>query len=357
MKFLFVTGTRPEVIKMMPVMKEFKKKAMPFYYLHTGQHTDIAEPIFDIFGIRPDINLSIMKEKQSLDDITSAVLAGAGKIIDKDKYDAVIVHGDTTTSVSAALAAFYRKIPVAHVEAGLRSGNLYSPWPEEMNRIITDKITSFHFAPTENNKENLLKESISEKSIHVTGNTVIDAVKYIAGKEKKEKKNQVLITAHRRENFGIRMEHMFNAIKFLAEKYSGYNFIIPVHPNPNVRNEVNKILSGIDNIELKEPMSYPDFIKTMSESFLIMTDSGGIQEEAPFFNIPVIVMREETERNEGVKAGTLILAGTESENIIESAEKLFNDSNFYSKVANSVNPYGDGKASERIAFALEEIFR
>lgn len=357
MKFLFVTGTRPEVIKMMPVMREFKKRKLPFIYLHTGQHTDIAEPIFDIFKIKPDINLSIMKEKQSLDEITSKVLEGVSRILDNEKFNAVIVHGDTTTAVSAALAAFYRKIPVAHIEAGLRSGNLYSPWPEEMNRIITDKISSFHFAPTENNKQNLLNETISESSIYITGNTVIDAVKYIAGKEKIEKKRQILITAHRRENFGTKMENMLNAIKFLAEKYSGYHFIMPVHPNPSVTEKVKATLSCIENIELKKPLGYRDFIKIMSESFFIMTDSGGIQEEAPFFNIPVIVMREETERDEGVNAGTLILAGTESQKIIESAEKLFNEKSFYQKVANSVNPYGDGKSSERIALTLENIFR
>ncbi len=352
MKILVSVGTRPEFIKIVPVILELRRRGVPTHFLYTGQHRDLCRPLFDFFGVRPDTDLDIMKENQSLAHITSSILMRMDAVLDAEKPTLVIVHGDTSTTLASALAAFYKKIPVAHVEAGLRSYDRYSPFPEEMNRMLADRIAVYHFAPTTLNRDNLLREGVSPEGIFVTGNTVIDTVKMVAAQVKHSKKKQVLITAHRRENFGEPMEHICRAIAELARLFPEYTFLYPVHPNPNVRKTAKALLIGITNVKLIEPLDYISFVTEMASSELVLTDSGGIQEEAPAFGIPVVVMRRETERTEGVEAGTLLLAGTAQTDIVAAAKRLLTDRDYYASFASARNPYGDGHAAERIADIL-----
>jgi len=355
MKILISVGTRPEVIKVMPILTELKKRNIDTFFLYTGQHRDLARPLFDYFNIHPDIDLDIMKENQSISYITASILTKIEKILIKEKPDIVLVQGDTSTTFVSALAAFYQKIPVAHIEAGLRTHNIYSPFPEELNRILVSKIASFHFTPTEVNLKNLINDGVDKNSIIITGNTVIDTVKRVASTLKSKKENKILITIHRSENIGIPMINICNAIKEIANTYSNYKIIIPMHPNPKVREIIKSILENINNVNLIEPLDYVDFIKEMISSKIILTDSGGIQEEAPTFDIPVVVLREKTERVEGVDAGTLIVAGTNKNNIIKIVEKLIEDKNYYNKIVKATNPYGDGNSSKRIVDFLEKL--
>ncbi len=352
MKVLVSVGTRPEFIKIVPVIRELKKRGVDTHFLYTGQHRDLCRPLFDFFAVHPDTDLDIMKPDQSIAHITSSILTRLDAALDTVKPDLVVVHGDTSTTFASSLAAFYKKIPVGHVEAGLRSHDRYSPFPEEMNRTLTARIAAYHFAPTALNRDNLLREGIDPATIFVTGNTVIDTVKLVAAKIQTKKKKQVLITAHRRENFGEPMRQICGAIAELARTFPDREFLYPVHPNPNVRTTVNALLSNIGNVRLIEPLDYIAFITEMTSSELVLTDSGGIQEEAPAFGIPVIVMRRETERSEGVDAGTLILAGTEQADIVAAAKRLLTDPAYYASFAKATNPYGDGHAAERIVDTL-----
>ncbi len=374
-KVLLIYGTRPEAIKMAPIVKEFTKHEDLFELkiCVTGQHREMLDQVNEFFEIKPDIDLNIMRKEQDLYDIFSQVLLGLREVFNLEKPDLVLVHGDTSTSAAAALSAFYQQIPVAHVEAGLRTYNIYSPWPEEINRQITSKIATFHFAPTGHARNNLVKENINPESILITGNTVIDALRFTKNKierdlrvseeleqsiEKKgyrfsrslKEKQMVLITGHRRENMGDGFENICLAIKELALKYSDVDFVYPVHLNPNVRKQVYAVLSDdvLSNIYLIEPTDYLQFVFLIMNSYLILTDSGGIQEEAPEFGKPVLVMRDTTERPEAIEAGTSILVGANKEKIVFYATKLLDDREFYSKISNKTNPFGDGKASERI---------
>ncbi len=373
-KILLVFGTRPEAIKMAPLFHEFKKFPEQFEtkVCVTGQHREMLDQVLELFQILPDIDLNIMKRGQDLYDITSRVLLGMRDVLDVLKPDVVFVHGDTTTSMSAALAAFYCHIPVAHVEAGLRTGDIYSPWPEEMNRLITGRIANYHFAPTQLSKQNLLKENVDDQHIIVTGNTVIDALHWVVNKihsdmalkdalhesvlrygyetnRLKENRRMVLITGHRRENFGDGFLNICRAIKTLAQKYPFADFVYPVHLNPNVRQPVMEILGeGADNVFLVDPLPYLEFVYMMEQSYLLLTDSGGIQEEAPGLGKPVLVMRDTTERPEAVVAGTVLLVGADQNRIEQGVSALFEDENIYNKMSEAVNPYGDGLACSRI---------
>lgn len=373
-KILLVFGTRPEAIKMAPLVHEFKKHPDQFEtkVCVTGQHREMLDQVLELFQIVPDVDLNIMKSGQDLYDVTSRVLLGMRDVLDALKPDVVFVHGDTTTSSAAALAAFYRQIPVAHVEAGLRTGNIYSPWPEEMNRLITGRIATYHFAPTPLSKQNLLKENVDSQHILVTGNTVIDALHWVVKKIQaelglktslhesilrfgydtnrlNEGKRLVLITGHRRENFGEGFLNICHAIKNLAQRYPEVDYVYPVHLNPNVRKPVMEILGGgADNIYLIDPLPYLEFVYLMEQSYLILTDSGGIQEEAPGLGKPVLVMRDTTERPEAVEAGTVLMVGTDKERIEKMVSRLLEDHPFYSSMSDAINPYGDGHACERI---------
>ena len=370
-KILIVFGTRPEAIKMAPVVKAFLNNTKDFEtkVCVTAQHREMLDQVLDIFEIKPDFDLNIMKAGQDLYDITSRVVLGMRDVLNNFKPDIVFVHGDTTTSTMVALSSFYRQIPVAHVEAGLRTNNIYSPYPEEMNRQITGRIANYHFAPTEMAKNNLLKENVEEKNIFVTGNTVIDALHLALDKVKKSKKLQehikeklnkqlsdfdvenskfILVTGHRRENFGQGFLDICHALKEIALKYSETNIIYPVHLNPNVQQPVYDILGNTNNIYLINPLDYLPFIYLMQHSYLILTDSGGIQEEAPSLGKPVLVMRDTTERPEAVSAGTVKLVGTNKNLIVTEVTKLIENADYYNKMSKANNPYGDGKASERI---------
>lgn len=373
-KILLVFGTRPEAIKMAPLVKEFEKHQDSFetYVCVTGQHRQMLDQVLNLFEIKPDFDLNIMQANQDLYDITSKILLGMREVLDDLNPDLVFVHGDTATSTAAALSAFYKQIPVVHVEAGLRTGNIYSPWPEEMNRLITSKLTTYHLSPTNLAKENLLKENIKENTIFVTGNTVIDALNWVKNKiqsdDNLEKvlnaeladfgyspsrlsgdRKLLLITGHRRENFGDGFKHICEAINVLAAKYPQLDFVYPVHLNPNVRNPVMSIIGeDNENVFLIEPLDYLPFVYLMSRSHIILTDSGGIQEEAPGLKIPVLVMRNTTERPEAVEAGTVELVGTNKEKIINSVSELMENKEKYQQMSLSINPYGDGFASERI---------
>ena len=365
-KILVVFGTRPEAIKMAPVVKQLRidNEKWRIGVCVTAQHREMLDQVLDIFDIKPDYDLNIMKPNQDLYDITSNILLGIKNVLNDFKPDLVLVHGDTTTTFATTLAAFYQKIDVGHVEAGLRTGNIYSPWPEEANRKLTGVLVKYHFAPTNTAKNNLLKEGIKEDNIVVTGNTVIDALFLALEKIKNDKNLEekmiknlpfsilnsqfILITGHRRENFGEGFINICKAIKELALKYHDINFIYPVHLNPNVRKPVNEILSDAGNVYLMEPLDYLPFVYLMSESYLILTDSGGIQEEAPSLGKPVLVMRDTTERPEAVEAGTVKLVGTNKEKIIGEVSKLIEDKNEYNKMSKANNPYGDGKASKKI---------
>ena len=373
-KILLVFGTRPEAIKMAPLVKEFQKDTEHFEtkVCVTAQHRQMLDQELEVFGITPDYDLNIMAPNQDLYDITSKVLLGLRDVLKDFAPDVVLVHGDTTTSMAASLAAFYRQIAVAHVEAGLRTYDMLSPWPEEMNRQVTDRICTYYFAPTGQSRQNLLRENIEEKKIFVTGNTVIDAllmaVDIIATKtgmeeqihkEIQEKgytvgeRDYILVTGHRRENFGEGFLHICKAIRELASKYPDIDIVYPVHLNPNVQKPVYELLSGLDNVFLISPLDYLPFIYAMQHSILLLTDSGGVQEEAPSLGKPVLVMRNTTERPEAVEAGTVKLVGTDAETIVGNVVELLRNKELYKRMSETHNPYGDGQACERIVNALK----
>lgn len=363
MKVMSVFGTRPEAIKMCPLVLELEKNPdIESVVCLTGQHREMLQQVIDIFGINVKYNLDIMQPRQTLTTITVSVLEKIEPILKEEKPDIVLVHGDTSTSTIAALAAFYQQIPVGHVEAGLRTYDKYSPFPEEMNRNLTGRIADFHFAPTENNKKNLEKENII-KNVYVTGNTVIDAFKTTVKKDYQfkdedvrklnlEGKRCVLMTAHRRENLGEPLENICRAVKKLAEEFDDLEIVYPVHMNPVVKETASKILGNTKNVHLIHPLDVEDMHNLMSKSFLVMTDSGGLQEEAPGFGIPVLVLRTETERPEAVEAGTVKVVGVDEQRIYQEAKLLLTDKDAYEKMAKAVNPYGDGHASERIVEIL-----
>lgn len=363
LKVLVVFGTRPEAIKMCPLVMELKKKDdIQCVVCLTGQHREMLEQVMDAFGIMEDYNLNIMRDRQSLTTITTSILEGMDPLLREEKPDLVLVHGDTTTSYAAALAAFYQQIPVGHVEAGLRTGDIYSPFPEEMNRLLTDRISTYYYAPTQKNKDNLVQEGI-RKNIFVTGNTVIDAFQYTVKEDyyfhneclrtiSFDENRVVLVTAHRRENLGKPLAQICEAIRTLAERYSDALFVYPVHLNPAVRDTVFSHLSDKNNIILIDPIDVLDMHNLMSRCYMVMTDSGGIQEEAPHFGKPVLVLRTETERPEAVEAGTVKVVGTDAENIIQEAKRLLDSREEYLEMARALNPYGDGHASEHIVDAI-----
>ena len=367
-KILFVFGTRPEAIKMAPVIKAFKdEKIFDTKVCVTGQHRQMLDQVLDIFDIKPDYDLNIMERGQDLFDITANVLSGMKNVLSEYSPDLVLVHGDTSTTSATAIAAFYQKIKVGHVEAGLRTGNIYSPWPEEVNRQISGVIANYHFAPTSTSMENLLKENKNKENILVTGNTVIDALFLVLDKIEKDTKLKntilksisdqykfnsdkkiILVTGHRRENFGEGFTNICKALKKIADNNHDVDIVYPVHLNPNVQKPVKNILSNSKNIYLINPLSYENFIYLMSKSYFIITDSGGVQEEAPSLGKPVLVMRNTTERPEAVEAGTVKLVGTNYEAIVNESQKFLDDEKEYNKMSKAHNPYGDGSASKRI---------
>ena len=372
-KILLVFGTRPEAIKMAPLVKALQKDTEHFEtrVCVTAQHRQMLDQVLEVFGITPEYDLNIMAPNQDLYDITAKVLLGLRKVLKDFRPDTVLVHGDTTTSMAASLAAFYMQIPVGHVEAGLRTYNMLSPWPEEMNRQVTDRICTYYFAPTEQSRANLLQENIDAKKIFITGNTVIDAllmavdiisttagVKEKMAKELQEKgytvgdREYILVTGHRRENFGDGFLHICKAIKELAALHPDMDIVYPVHLNPNVQKPVYELLSGVDNVYLISPLDYLPFIYAMQHSTLLLTDSGGVQEEAPSLGKPVLVMRDTTERPEAVEAGTVKLVGTDAEAIVSNVTALLQDKEMYKRMSETHNPYGDGQACERIIAAL-----
>ena len=391
-KIMLVFGTRPEAIKMCPLVKELQKHQESFETLVcvTGQHREMLDQVLQIFDVKPDFDLNIMKQGQDLYDVTSRVLTGMRDVLDETKPDVVLVHGDTTTSMAAAMAAFYRQIPVGHVEAGLRTHNIYSPWPEEMNRQITGRIATFDFAPTPLSRQNLLDEGVAPEKITVTGNTVIDALHWVVENVMKKgylpkdpsiaslprgDRHLVLITGHRRENFGEGFISMCSAIRDLALKYPDVDFVYPMHLNPNVRKpirevfgemadqvghdgnrmgHVDSVIPGLTgNLFFIEPLDYLDFVYLMSRSYIVLTDSGGIQEEAPGLGKPVLVMRDTTERPEALEAGTVRLVGTDNNKIMEEVSALLDDRKHYETMSHAINPYGDGKACPRIVDKLK----
>ena len=383
-KVMLVFGTRPEAIKMAPLVKEFQKYPEFFQAIVcvTGQHRQMLDQVLQIFDITPDYDLKIMKQGQDLYDVTARVLTGMRDVLKEVQPDVVLVHGDTTTSTAAALAAFYQQIPVGHVEAGLRTHNIYSPWPEEMNRQITGRIATYNFAPTPLSKQNLLREAINEESITVTGNTVIDALYWVVDKIKNdailnaeldvvlkkagydvnrlsEGKKLVLITGHRRENFGDGFINMCTAIKDLTHRYRDVDFVYPMHLNPNVRKPIHEVfgedLSNLENMFFIEPLEYLSFVYLMEKSTIVLTDSGGIQEEAPGLGKPVLVMRDTTERPEALDAGTVKLVGTNYDMIVTEVSHLLDDEKAYNSMSTAVNPYGDGLSCHRIVNAISHI--
>lgn len=386
---MLVFGTRPEAIKMAPLVKEFQKHSEEFETIVsvTAQHREMLDQVLQLFNIKPDYDLNIMKQGQDLFDVTSQVLLGMKEILDITRPDIVLVHGDTSTSTAAALAAFYRQIPVGHVEAGLRTHNIYSPWPEEMNRQITSRIATYHFSPTLQSKQNLINEGIKDHNILITGNTIIDALYNVINIIKNDSalrddlskkikefgydtnrlklgKKMVLITGHRRENFGRGFIDICRAIKTLSEIFPNVDFVYPMHLNPNVRKPIqevfvdlfsNTITSKIKNVFFIEPLEYLPFIFLMEKCKVILTDSGGIQEEAPGLGKPVLVMRDTTERPEAIEAGTIKLVGTDYDLIIKETTKLLEDTNYYNKMSEANNPYGDGKAVSRIINFISKL--
>lgn len=381
-KVMLVFGTRPEAIKMCPLVKEFQKHNDEFETIVcvTGQHREMLDQVLNIFEVKPDFDLNIMKQGQDLYDVTARVLTGMRDVFKECKPDVVLVHGDTTTSTAAALAAFYQQIPVGHVEAGLRTHNIYSPWPEEMNRQITGRIANYNFSPTPLSESNL-KEEKAQGEIYVTGNTVIDALHMVVNKLKNDEslakeqegilkkagydvnrladgRKLVLITGHRRENFGEGFIHMVTAIKDLKNKYPEVDFVYPMHLNPNVRKPIHEVfgedLSNLGNMFFIEPLQYLEFVYLMEKATIVLTDSGGIQEEAPGLGKPVLVMRDTTERPEALASGTVHLVGTDYQKIMDEVSTLLEDENAYEKMSKAVNPYGDGKACERIVKILAE---
>nr|WP_302147671.1 UDP-N-acetylglucosamine 2-epimerase (non-hydrolyzing) [Limosilactobacillus mucosae] len=361
-KVMLVFGTRPEAIKMCPLVIELKKhQDIETKVCVTGQHREMLQQVLDIFHVKPDYDLDIMKQNQTLFDVTTEILNKLKPVLEAEHPDIVLVHGDTTTTFAAALTCFYLQIPVGHVEAGLRTHNLYNPFPEEFNRTAVGIISKFNFAPTEQAKQNLLIEGKDKESVYVTGNTAIDALKMTVSQDYSSKEldwaqgsRLILITAHRRENLGEPMEHMFKAIRRVMDEHPDVKAIYPIHMNPKIHKIADKYLGNDDRIHIIDPLDVYDFHNYMEKSYLILTDSGGIQEEAPSLGKPVLVMRETTERPEGVKAGTLRLVGTSEDSIYESFSKLLNDPDEYKAMSHASNPYGDGHACERIAKILEE---
>ena len=380
---MLVFGTRPEAIKMCPLVKRLQEEPETFQTVVcvTGQHREMLDQVLDIFSIKPDYDLNIMKQGQDLYDITSRVLTGMREVLKQAKPDVILVHGDTTTSTAAALAAFYQQIPVGHVEAGLRTHNIYSPWPEEINRQLTGRIASYHFSPTPLSRDNLVKENVDEGKIIVTGNTVIDALHMVVDRLKtdialadKQKtvllqagydtnrldngRRLILITGHRRENFGDGFIQMCTAIKDLTQKYPDVDFVYPMHLNPNVRKPIHEVfgekLDNLGNMFFIEPLQYLEFIYLMEKSFIVLTDSGGIQEEAPGLGKPVLVMRDTTERPEALTAGTVKLVGTDYQKIVSEVSILLDNPIVYETMSKAVNPYGDGHACERIVNFLKQ---
>ena len=374
-KVMFAFGTRPEAIKMAPLVKTFQAdKDFVTKVCVTAQHRQMLDQVLNIFDINPDYDLNIMKPGQDLFDVTVNVLSGMKRVLSDFNPDIVLIHGDTTTTSACSLAAFYNKIKIGHIEAGLRTGNIYSPWPEEANRKITGVLADYHFAPTTSSENNLLKENINKENILVTGNTVIDALYLMIEKIEKnprlkskilelissqykffDDKKIILVTGHRRENFGHGFRNICNALKTIADNNPDFDIVYPVHFNPNVQKPVREILSNAKNIHLIEPLSYECFIYMMSKSFFIITDSGGIQEEAPSLGKPVLVMRDSSERPEAIKAGTVKLVGTDYSKIIEESQKLIDDENEYNKMSKAYNPYGDGKASLKVLNFIKNI--
>lgn len=383
-KIMLVFGTRPEAIKMAPLVKAFQEKTDCFEttVCVTGQHREMLDQVLQLFEIKPDFDLNIMKQGQDLYDITSRVLIGMRDVFKEYRPDILFVHGDTTTSTAAALAGFYQQIPVAHIEAGLRTNDIYSPWPEEMNRQITGRIATYNFSPTQLSRQNLLKENVDNSKITVTGNTVIDALHWVTSKIKndqlldkklakelttkgydcsrlKEGKQLVLITGHRRENFGDGFLNICHAIQDLAKKYQDVDFVYPMHLNPNVRKPIHQVfgedLSNLGNVFFIEPLEYISFVFLMEKAHIVLTDSGGIQEEAPGLGKPVLVMRDTTERPEAVEAGTVKLVGTNYKAIMDNVSKLLSDKEEYNKMSKANNPYGDGQACRRIVEKISNI--
>ena len=384
-KILLTFGTRPEAIKMAPLILELNKHRdkVKTIVCVTGQHREMLDQVLSIFKIKPDYDLNIMKKGQDLYDITSKVLLGLRDILNETQPDIVLVHGDTTTSMAAALAAYYQQIPVGHIEAGLRTNNIYSPWPEEINRQLIGRISNYNFSPTSTSSVNLINEGVSEKSIYITGNTVIDSLYWVVNKIKSDgllnvklkeeiktfgynidrlqsnNRRMVLITGHRRENLGNGFIHIAQAIQELSSQFPNVDFVYPMHLNPNVRKSIYEVLgndlSHFSNMFFIEPLEYLSFIYVMEKADIVLTDSGGIQEEAPSLKKPVLVMRDTTERPEAVEAGTVILVGTDKEKIVNNVRQLLTDSTHYQQMAKAINPYGDGKACERIVEILLNI--
>jgi len=374
-KILIIFGTRPEAIKMAPLVKEFQKNEDYFEtkVCVTAQHREMLDQVLNLFKIIPSFDLNIMQPGQDLFDVTSDILLKLKPVLEKFNPDIVLVHGDTVTTFAASLAAYYKKIKIGHIEAGLRTGDLFAPWPEEGNRSLTGVLTNYHFAPTNSSKDNLLNEGVDGSSVFVVGNTVIDALQLVVSRIKNEESLRLkientiyesgfkeldskfsLVTGHRRENFGQGFLNICEALKIIAKNNPQFNILYPVHLNPNVREPVNKLLTNIINIKLVEPFQYEDFIYLMSKAYLILTDSGGIQEEAPSLGKPVLVMRDTTERPESVDAGTVKLVGSDKENIIIEVQKLLNDDTEYQRMSRAHNPYGDGKASKKILNILKD---
>lgn len=381
---MLVFGTRPEAIKMAPLVKEFRKYPEKFETVVcvTGQHREMLDQVLRLFNIEPDYDLNIMKQGQDLYDVTARILTGMRNILQEVQPDLVLVHGDTTTSTASALAAFYRQIPVGHVEAGLRTHNIYSPWPEEINRQITGRIATWHFSPTALSRNNLLQEGVDEKQIQITGNTVIDALYHVVatiredpslqkrlinelkeagyktiGTIKQSRRKSVLITGHRRENFGKGFIRICRAIKTLSERYPDVDFVYPMHLNPNVREPIHEVFGKVHqpNLFFIEPLEYLPFVYLMERSALVLTDSGGIQEEAPGLGKPVLVMRDTTERPEALEAGTVKLVGTDCDRIVDEVSRLLDDNAYYNRMSQAINPYGDGTASQRIVQTIEKV--
>ncbi len=364
-KVMSIFGTRPEAIKMAPLVKELeRRKEIESIVCVTAQHREMLDQVLNTFDIKPDYDLNIMKQGQSLADVTTRALVGLEEVIKEVKPDIVLVHGDTTTTFAGALAAFYNQVAIGHVEAGLRTYDKYSPYPEEMNRQMVDRLSDMYFAPTEISKDNLLKENIDESKIYITGNTAIDAMSTTVDENYTHPEldwinageRMILLTAHRRENLGEPMRHIFRAIKRVVDEFSDVKVIYPIHMNPRVREVANEVFGDADRVKLIEPLEVFDFHNFQNKSYIILTDSGGIQEEAPSLGKPVLVLRDTTERPEGIKAGTLKLVGTDEDVIYEETKKLLLDKKEYEKMSKASNPYGDGHASERIADAIIEYF-
>ncbi len=367
-KVITIFGTRPEAIKMAPLVKELERCGhIDSKVCVTAQHRQMLDQVLELFNIAPDFDLNIMKSKQTLTGITNKVLEGLAEVFSKEKPDMVLVHGDTTTTFAGALAAFYQKIKVGHVEAGLRTFDKYFPFPEEMNRKLTGAIADIHFAPTSGSKSNLLREGIDETQIFVTGNTVIDAMRYTVSKDyvfdtcelnniDYENKKVIMVTAHRRENWGAGIENICNALKSIATENKDVEIVYLVHLNPVVKDVVHKILGGVPGVHLLSPLDTKETHNLMDKCYMVMTDSGGLQEEAPHLGKPVLVLRDVTERPEAVEAGTVKLVGTDMDMIVDSANALLKDAEYYNEMSRAINPYGDGKASQRIVNAILSYF-